>query len=73
MSFLIDRTKFKTELGKKTYDKLVSISNDTNFLISILYEVKGDERKKDLLDWLEQNPDATADDVENYVDEKYND
>lgn len=73
MSFIIDREKFKTELGRIIYDKLVSISNDQNFLISVLYEIKGDERKKDLLDWLDKNPKATADEIVYYVEEKYND
>lgn len=73
MSFIIDREKFKTELGRIIYDKLRSISQDQNFLISVLYEIKGDERKKDLVDWLDKNPNATADEIEEYVEEKYND
>lgn len=68
MTYTINREKFKTELGKITYDKLLSISNDTNFLISVLIDVQGDERKKDLLNWLKNNPKATDDDVLEYIE-----
>lgn len=71
MTYTINREKFKTELGKITYDKLLSISNDTNFLISVLIDVQGDERKKDLLNWLKNNPKATDDDVLEYIEKKY--
>lgn len=71
MTYIIDRNKFQTELGKITYDELIKISDDSNFLISILIAVKGDERKKDLLDWLEKHPNVIDEDVENYVNEKY--
>ena len=72
MTYTIKRDKFKTEYGKKIYDKLVAISNDNNFLISVLFDIQGDERKKDLLNWLEKNPNATDEDVLDYIDEKYN-
>lgn len=71
IKFTINREKFKTELGKITYDKLLSISKDTNFLISVLIDVKGDEKKRDLLEWLEIHPNATDEDVENYIYDKY--
>ncbi len=72
MAYTIDRNKFKTELGKLTYDRLLKISDDTEFLLSVLIDIRGDERKQDLLDWLDKNPKATEDDILDYIDEKYN-
>lgn len=72
MTYTINREKFKTEKGKILYDKLLEISEDTNFLVSVLIDVQGDERKTDLLNWLANNKSADADDVLDYVDDKYN-
>lgn len=72
MTYTIDRNKFKTELGKLTYDKLLKISDDTEFLLSVFFDIQGDARKQDLLDWLDENPKATNDDILDYLDEKYN-
>lgn len=72
MTFSITKDRIGTELGKKLYDKLIEIMKDDNFILSVFFDVQGNERKKDLLNWLELHPKATADDVEDYIDEKYN-
>jgi hypothetical protein len=72
MTYTINRDKFKTEIGKQTYDRLLKISKDTEFLLAVLIDIQGDERKQDLLNWLDNNLNATDDDVLDYLDEKYN-
>ena len=52
--FTIDREKFKTETGKKLYDLLVQISDDNNFLVGILANVKGDKNRQKMIDLIEK-------------------
>lgn len=72
MTFSITRERIGTQLGKLVYDKLINILKDDNFILSVFFDIQGDERKKDLLNWLEKNPNATDEDVLDYIDEKYN-
>lgn len=72
MTFSITRNRIGTELGKLVYDKLIKISKEDNFILYVFYDIQGDERKKDLLNWLDKNPLADADDVLDYLDDKYN-
>ncbi len=72
MTFSITKERIGTPLGKQLYDKLIEILKDDNFIISVFYDVQGDERKKDLLKWLENNKSASADDILDYLDDKYN-
>lgn len=54
MTFTIDRTKFKTETGRKLYDLLVKIGDYDDFVIGVLCEVKGDEKRQKLIDIIER-------------------
>lgn len=54
MKCSIDRTKFKTETGKKLYDMLKKIWNNEHFLIGVLATVKGDEKRQKLIDFIEE-------------------
>lgn len=72
MTFSITRDRIGTKLGKLVYDKLIKILKDDEFILSVFVDIKGDERKQDLLNWLDNNPNATDDDVLDYIDEKYN-
>ena len=71
MTYLINREKFKTELGKQLYDRLIKISDDTNFILSVLVDVQGDERKKEFIEYLDKNDINDADEILDYLDEKY--
>lgn len=51
---IVERNNFKTELGRKLYDLLVKISDDNSFLYDVFYCVKGDEKKKQLMKYLEE-------------------
>lgn len=72
MTFSITRERIGTELGKLVYDRLINILKDDNFILYVFYDLAGDERKKDLLNWLDKHKTADADDVLDYLDEKYN-
>ncbi len=50
MVFSIDRTKFKTETGKQLYDLLTNIWANDDFIVGILSEVKGDEKRQRMID-----------------------
>ncbi len=54
MKCSIDRTKFKTETGRKLYDMLKKIWNNEHFLIGVLATVKGDEKRQKLIDFIEE-------------------
>ena len=53
MGFMIDRSKFKTELGRVLYDRLKDIWDNTDFIVGVLVSVKGDEKKKKLIRYLD--------------------
>lgn len=50
---LISRDKVKTELGKILYDRLEKIWDDEDFLLGIFVSVRGDEKKMELLKYLD--------------------
>ena len=54
MTFTIDRAKFKTETGRKLYDLLVKIGDYDDFVIGVLCEVKGEEKRQKLIDIIER-------------------
>lgn len=67
MTYIIKREKFKTELGRQVYDKLVNILDDDNFIVGVLCEIIGDEKKKEFLEYLEKNHETDPDKIEEYV------
>ena len=69
MTYLIKREKFKTEMGKKLYDRLCQISDDVNFILAVLVDVQGDERKKKFMDLLDKTGINTVDEILDYLDE----
>ena len=69
MTFTIDRNKFKTEIGKKLYDRLSQISEDINFLAGVFFDLPGDERKKKFMDLLDKTGMNTVDEILDYLDE----
>lgn len=69
MTYLIKREKFKTEMGKKLYDRLRQISDDVNFILAVLVDVQGDERKKKFMDLLDKTGMNTVDEILDYLDE----
>ncbi len=69
MTFTIDRNKFKTEMGKKLYDRLSQISEDINFLAGVFFDLPGDERKKKFMDLLDKTGMNTVDEILDYLDE----
>ena len=68
---MIDREKFKTELGKKVYDRLVEISDDDTFVMGILCKIIGDEKKKSFLNYLNQTGETDVDKIIDYVHTYY--
>ena len=52
---MIDRNKFKTELGKKLYDILKPIAPHPDWLELMIMRSRGDDRRKQVLDYIEQN------------------
>ena len=72
MTLSITRDRIGTDLGKLIYDRLIKIKKEDNFILYVFYDIQGDERKQDLLNWLDKNPNAEADDVLDYLDDKYN-
>ena len=54
MKCSIDRTKFKTETGRKLFDLLKNIWDDEDFIVGTLSEVKGDEKRQKLIDFIEK-------------------
>lgn len=54
MTFIIDRNKFQSETGRRLHDKLKEIWDDPDFILGILVWVKGDEKRKKLLKYLDE-------------------
>ena len=52
-------------------EKLIKISDDTNFILGVLVDVQGDERKKEFIEYLDKNNINDADEILDYLDEKY--
>lgn len=55
MTSSIDRTKFKTETGRKLYDLLVKIWDNDDFILGILATVKGDENRQKMINLIEKD------------------
>lgn len=55
MKCSIDRTKFKTETGRKLFDLLKKIWDNEDFIVGTLAEVKGDEKRKKMIDLIEKD------------------
>lgn len=72
MTYIVNREKFKTDLGRKLYDRLVSILDDDDFILAVLVETQGDEKKKAFLDMLDKTGMNTADEILDYLDNIYN-
>lgn len=58
-AFKVERHKFKTEAGRKLYDLLIKVSDDNLFLADIFSMVKGDDRKLQLIKYLEEGERTT--------------
>ena len=71
MTYMIKRDKFKTEMGRRLYDKLVSILDDDDFILAVLVETQGDKKKKEFLEMLEKTGMNTADEILDYLDDIY--
>ena len=54
---MINREKFKTELGKKVYDILKPLAPNEDWLELMIMLSRGDERRKILLDFLKKEAD----------------
>ena len=54
MKCSIDRTKFKTETGRKLFDLLKNVWDDEDFIVGTLSAVKGDEKRQKLIDFIEE-------------------
>jgi hypothetical protein len=54
---MINREKFKTELGKKVYDILKPLAPNEDWLELMIMLSRGDERRKILLDFLKKETD----------------
>ena len=52
---LISRDKIKTELGKQLYDRLKNeVWNDEEFLVGIFVRLKKNEKKRELIKYLDE-------------------
>ena len=71
MTCIIKREKFKTELGRNLYDRLVNILDDDDFILAVLVETQGDKKKIEFLELLDKNKWETADEILNYLDNIY--
>ena len=55
MKCSIDRSKFKTETGRKLFDMLKEIWDNEDFIVGTLAEVRGDENRQKLIDFIEED------------------
>lgn len=56
-TYLIDRNKFKSELGKQLYDKLKPLAPNEDWLELMIWLSRGDDRRKIVLDFLKNEKD----------------
>ena len=66
---MINREKFKTELGKKVYDILKPLAPNEDWLELMIMLSRGDERRKILLDFLKKEDDW--DKIDDFVIEQW--
>lgn len=71
MTYIVKREKFKTDLGRQLYDRLVNILDDDDFILAVLVETQGDEKKKEFLNMLDKTGMNTADEILDYLDNIY--
>lgn len=57
----IKREEIPTETGKKLYDLLKDIWDDQEFIFGTLLELKGDEKKQKLIDFIEKEKVTSSD------------
>ena len=68
---MINREKFKTELGKKSYDLIVSFNPPNEDFVELMCMLsRGDERRKILIDFLE-NKCTNCRELHDFVIEKW--
>lgn len=73
MTCSIDRNRFKTELGKQVFDRLVSIYPNDDFIYSVLSDIMGDERKINFIKYLDETNVNDPDEILDYLDDLYAD
>lgn len=66
---MINRDKFKTELGKKVYDILKPLAPNEDWLELMIMLSRGDERRKILLDFLKTEKNWTK--IDDFIMEKW--
>lgn len=71
MTYILKRDKFQTELGRQVYDKLVEIYDDDNFIMGVLVELFGEDKKREFLKYLEETGETDPDKIEDYVNAHY--
>lgn len=71
MTYIVKREKFKTDLGRQLYDRLVNILDDDDFILAVLVETQGDKKKKEFLELLDKTGMNTADEILDYLDNIY--
>ena len=71
MTYLIDRNKFQSEIGKECYDKIMSFDPpNEDFVYLMLGLAKGDERRKILIDFMD-NECKTCRELHDFVINKW--
>ena len=63
----IDRSKFKTEIGKQLYDLLLELMPREDYIYFVLSLVKGDENRKKVIDFI-KNKSKDWFDIVQFVD-----
>lgn len=71
MTYIVKRDKFQTDMGRKLYDRLVEISDNDDFILAVLVETQGDEKKKEFLEYLDKSGVNNPNEILDYLDEKY--
>lgn len=61
--FTIDRSKFKTETGRKLYDILSSIEDSQVIVYEIMSTVLGDKKRKEMIRCIEELKVTDIDDL----------
>jgi hypothetical protein len=66
---MINRDKFKTELGKKVYDILKPLAPNEDWLELMIMLSRGDERREVLLDFLKTEKNWTK--IDDFIMERW--
>ena len=59
---LINEKNFKTQIGKKLLNMLQKVWNNEDFIIGVMNNVRGDEKRKQLIDFIEAD-NTDSDDI----------